>query len=212
MYLVALTGSIGSGKTTTAEIFRSLGAAIVDADELAREAVLPGTTALKKIAEEFGNSILNSDGTLNRKAMGRLVFDDKAKRKNLEAILHPEIRRLFTERVKTLAALGHPSKVPVIYVVPLLFEARLDLNAFDFIVVVAAPRELCLARIQARDNCSLELAERKYSSQIPIEEKKKKADCVIENNSSLEALTAQCSSLYAELVRRAAAEASKGCA
>lgn len=198
--IVALTGSIGSGKTKAAEILHNCGALCIDADQLARESVLPGTQGLAEIRSLFGEEVIHADdGTLNRKLLGEIIFQDSHKREQLEAILHPQIRRLLYQRLDDLQALSHPPAL-IIYVVPLFFESKFSYPEIQRVIVVYAPRETCLKRIVERDSCSIELAEAKYNSQIPIESKVEKADYIIENVTDLSDLEQQCRDLYPRIL------------
>lgn len=196
--MVALTGSIGSGKTAAANLFKALGVEIIDADVLAREVVAPGTPALDAIKGVFGPQIINSDGTLNRGALGHLVFSDGQARSKLEQIVHPRIRDLFITK-KSLFEKRALKGAILMYVVPLLFESGNRYPEMQKVIVVSAPRETCLARIMQRDGCSLEQAQRKLDSQMPIEEKEKRADFVIKNDGSLDALEKSVKTVYEEL-------------
>ncbi len=198
--LAALTGSIGSGKSAAADIFASLGAKIIDADVLAREVVAPGEPALTDIVKTFGSDILGSDGTLNRKTLGQIVFADPAARSKLEQIVHPRIRELFEKKKSEFEKTALPNPV-LLYVIPLLFESKNSYPEFEKIIVVSAPREECIRRILKRDDCSRELAERKLDSQIPIEEKVKRADYVIYNHGTLAELRGSVSSIYEQLLK-----------
>lgn len=195
--LVGLTGSIGSGKSAVAAILKGLGAHIIDADFLARQAVLPGSHCLDRVIQEFGSEFLTAEGELNRKKMGNLVFRDPLARKRLEAIVHPEVRRLYIQ-AKELALKVKPSVI--VYMVPLLFESGLDYSDLKKTIVVNARREECLKRVMERDGISRELAERKFSSQIAPEEKIKRANYVLDNNGDLITLEGRVRKLYGELL------------
>jgi dephospho-CoA kinase len=191
--VVGLTGSIGSGKTEAARIFESLGAVIIDADLLSREAVDKGTEALEEIGKKFGRDMIRPDGSLDRKALGALVFKDPLKRRELEDIVHPRVRRLFLDKLKRATNTG--AKL-VVYVVPLLFESRFSYDELRYIVVMNAPKEEILKRVMKRDGCSRDEAELKFASQLPPAEKVKRADFTIENTGSLEELEVRVRALY----------------
>jgi dephospho-CoA kinase len=195
--IVALTGSIGSGKTAVAQILASRGATIIDADVLAREVVRPGSLALQEIANTFGPQFVRSDGELDRKALGEFVFDDVRRRKALEQITHPKIRALFLEKLRSLSA---NSKLTV-YVVPLLFESGYTYPEMNAIVVVTAPEEVCIERILKRDGGSRKLAEQKFRSQMSPAEKAGRADFLIENSGSQQQLTASVTQLLPALLK-----------
>jgi dephospho-CoA kinase len=186
--VVGLTGSVGSGKSQVAEILRELGADIIDADLLAREVTRPGSDVLNKIAAGFGQQFLTSSGELRRKELAKVVFNDQARRIELENIVHPSVRQLFRQRLQDLQAAQDQSSSLIVYVVPLLFETRFPYNEIDKIIVISAPREMCINRIINRDGYSRDLAEKIYSSQLPIREKEQSADIIIENSKDLETL------------------------
>jgi dephospho-CoA kinase len=187
---VGLTGGIACGKSTVSRMFEQRGAHIVDADVIAREVVLPGRPALRQIVREFGESVLNEDGTLHRKRLGEIVFADTASRKKLESILHPSIREEMKRQIRHWNEVDRESLV--IVDIPLLYESGLDkLMDFDEILVVYVPREIQLSRLQERDALTLEEAERRLIAQLPIEEKKRRADVIIDNSGSLEETESQ---------------------
>lgn len=196
MKVVGLTGTIGSGKSAVAAEFSKLGASIVDADELARIAVRPGSSGLAKIVGEFGQSVLNSDGTLDRAGLGEQVFNSAEKRQRLEAILHPEIRLLHNREIERFRSAGVKL---VIAVIPLLFEVG-GYDNLDSVIVVSAPSELCIARIMKRDACSRELAVKKLESQLSNEQKVSKADFVIDNSLGFSELKGQVAQIAKQLV------------
>jgi len=193
--LVGLTGGIATGKTTFAAALRAQGLPVVDADELARQVVAPGAPALAAIVEAFGPGVLGPGGALDRKALGRLVFADAGARRRLEAITHPAIRRAMEAETARLAAAGHDL---VVYDSPLLYEAGLE-GAVSLVVVVYAPREAQLARLQARDGLSRAEAEARLAAQLPIEEKAGRADAVVDNADDGRPLDAPAARLVADL-------------
>lgn len=198
MRLIGLTGGIASGKTSVAEILERLGAAVVDADRLAREIVEPGEEALCRIAETFGARVLHCDGTLNRAALGEIVFADPAARRTLEEITHPAIRRRADER---LAALGEAGEETVFYVAPLLIEVGIA-SRMDEVWVVYLDRETQLARLMARDGLDRAAAESRIAAQMPMEEKKRLGRIVIDNRGSREELEAEVLRIWDEEIRR----------
>jgi dephospho-CoA kinase len=198
LLLVGLTGSIGSGKSLVADMFKELGASIIDADELARAVVAPGTEGLELVKKHFGPKILTDNGELCRKALGEIVFSAPEERKALEAILHPRIRELFRNRLHAEHQRATPPPM-IIYAVPLLFESGYSYEELDKIIVVAAPREQCLARVVARDGSSREFAEKQLAAQLPTEAKVARADYVIRNDSSLENTRVQVQELFETL-------------
>jgi dephospho-CoA kinase len=178
MKVVGLTGGIASGKSFVAEILTSYGAVIIDADTLSREVVEPGEPAYHAVIRTFGEGILRADGSLDRKALGKIVFSDAAARRVLEEIIHPAVaeraaRRLAEERLK-----GTPV---VFYVVPLLFEVGLA-SMMNEIWVVSVDGEAQLARLMKRDGIDREEALRKVAAQMPMDEKVARAGVVIDNS------------------------------
>lgn len=184
MLWIGLTGGIATGKSTVSRLLREKGYPVVDADLLAREAVQIGTKANLEITRVFGPDAVLEGGELNRARIGQIVFSDPAKRLELEAIIHPEIRRLAAERRKSLSEQG---VAVAFYDVPLLFEKNMQ-ELFDQIVVVASSPELQKLRMMARDGFSAAEADKRLSAQLPIAEKVAGADFVIENESTLEDL------------------------
>lgn len=183
MKVIGLTGGIASGKSTVARLLAERGGAIVDADVIAREVVAPGEPALTEIAEAFGPETIAADGTLNRPALGRIVFGDDAARARLNAITHPRVRERMREQVAALEAQATPPRFAVL-VVPLLFESTHDWG-LDEVWVVALPEEAQRARLMARDGFSAAEADARIRAQMPLAEKIKRADRVISNNGTL---------------------------
>jgi dephospho-CoA kinase len=179
---IGLTGGIATGKSTAARLLTERGAILIDLDGIAREVVEPGQPSLARIAERFGQAVLNEDGSLNRKKLGSIIFADPAERKALEQILHPAIRTVMRERMAF-----HERQTPdrlVVVDVPLLYESQLE-SYFEQIMVVYVPRDEQLKRLMQRDKLSEEEAERRLAAQMDIEEKKSRADIVIDNSGSL---------------------------
>lgn len=195
MKLVGLTGGIASGKSTVAKILQSLGAAIVNADDLAREVVEPGHEAWKEIVASFGADILQSDQTLDRQKLRTLIFNQPKARKRLESIIHPRVRALAEERIRQYAAAGYPV---VIYEVPLLFEGNLQ-EWLRPVILVACDVETQTARLQKRDHLTAAEAEKHIAAQMSLKDKRRLADYVIENNGSLEDLERQTRQILEEL-------------
>ena len=187
MKLVGLTGGIASGKSTVAAILRRLGASIVNADELSREVVQPGQDAWNEITKTFGSEILQEDMTLDRKKLRKIVFDNPEARKKLEAIIHPRVRALAQKRIGELAASG--SSV-IVYEVPLLFEAQIHLWLRP-VILVACDIETQKKRLLERDHLTELEAQQHLDAQMSLAEKRKLADYVIENDTTLEELEQQ---------------------
>lgn len=196
MTVVALTGGVGAGKTTVSAVLSACGAHIIDADVLARAAVAPGSEALRKIAERFGPAVINNDASLDRTALGEIVFSDQNARRDLNAIVHPEVKRLYALEVSK-ATQAHPQTV-LIYAVPLLAEAR-ETSEFDAVVVVHAPAELRERRLVEHRGFTIEEARSRVSAQVSDAERLALADVVIDASGALETTERAARELYDEL-------------
>jgi dephospho-CoA kinase len=197
-FLVGLTGGIASGKSLVAGCFADLGVAVVDTDVVAREVVEPGTPALSRIVDAFGREILDESGALDRKALRKIVFDDDASRRTLEAILHPVIR---DETFRQAESAAGPY---VIIVVPLLFESPIR-EAMDRILVVDCSEQTQEERLMARDKESAEQARRIMATQATRKERLSIADDVIKNDNTPEAACEAVAALhetYLEMAHR----------
>lgn len=179
MKVIGLTGGIASGKTTVARMLEAHGGAIIDADVAAREVVEPGEPALSEIAEAFGPEVIGTDGRLNRPALAAIVFNDEAARQRLNGIVHPRVRQRMLSQLETLRRQASPPRFAVL-VVPLLLESGHDWN-IDQVWVVAIPEEVQMERLMRRDQLEHEAAQARIRSQMPLSEKLKRADQVIEN-------------------------------
>lgn len=177
MRIIGLTGGIASGKSTVAKILAAYGAMVIDADQLAREAVQPATAACRQIVAAFGPGILLPDGNIDRKALGKVIFADPVARRRLEAITHPAIRNLAEQKLAALHAAGAPV---VFYMAPLLIEAGAA-DRVEEIWVVYVDRETQLARLIERDDITREEAEQRIAAQMPMEEKAAYGAVVIDN-------------------------------
>ena len=182
--MVGLTGGIASGKSAVAKILQRLGAAIVNADELAREVVEPGREAWTEIVAAFGPQVLQGDQNLDRQKLRALIFNQPEARKRLESIIHPRVRALAEERIRQHAASGYSV---VIYEVPLLFEGNLQ-EWLRPVILVACDIETQTARLQERDHLTAADAQKHIAAQMSLSEKRRLADYIIENNGSLEDL------------------------
>ena len=182
MRIIGLTGGIASGKSSVARIMESLGAVIIDADLLAREAVAIGEPAYQSIVAEFGEKALNSDRTINRLVLGNIVFTDPNARRKLERITHPAIAQLAQQR---LTALREEGAQIVVYMAPLLIEAGVT-SRVDEVWVVYADSDTQVERLIRRDGLSREEALRRLAAQMPMEEKRKMGKVVIDNRGSPE--------------------------
>ena len=177
MTLIGLTGGVATGKSTVAKMFKQCGAIVIDADELAREVVQPGKPAWRDIVRRFGKSILNADRTINRQALGSIVFSHPTQRQVLEHLIHPRVAR--EQRRLTKDATRKDPNAIVLYDVPLLFEAGID-ERVDKIIVVTADQSTQIARLKKRDGLTRAEALRRIRSQIPLAQKIRKADMVID--------------------------------
>ncbi|GGJ13437.1 dephospho-CoA kinase [Alicyclobacillus cellulosilyticus] len=199
--IVGLTGGIATGKSTVSSMLRELGAFVVDADVWARKVVEPGTEGLREVVARFGPGVLNPDGSLNRRALAEMVFQDEAARNDLNAIVHPRVRAGMMAETKARLKL-HPHD-PVVWDVPLLFEGPTR-DMVDVTVLVYAPEEVQLRRIMARDGLDERAARLRIKAQMPIEEKRRLADFVIDNSHSLDETKEQVQRVW-EVIRAAAA-------
>ncbi len=200
--VIGLTGGIGTGKTAVANHFSARGVPIIDADELARDAVAPGQIGYEEIVREFGAEVLTSTGELDRRLMRKRVFADPAKRSRLEAILHP---RVYAEIERRLNALDDAY---AIVVVPLLIETG-GSALVDRVLVVDAPEDLQIERVSQRDGSTREDVERILAAQLDRETRLQSADDVIENNSSESSLAQKVSMLHERYLAEATRVASK---
>lgn len=198
MRRVALTGGIATGKSYVAARLRAAGIPVVDADVLAREAVAPGSPGLAAVVARFGPGVLTGDGGLNRAALGEQVFQDAAARRDLEAIIHPEVRagidRFFAEL---------PPQTPAAVAdIPLLFETN-RASDFDAVVVAACPREMQVERVMARDGLPRAQAEARVAAQLPIDDKVARATYVIRTDGTFAETDAQVARVIDALVTSA---------
>jgi len=189
MLTIGLTGGIGSGKSTVAEMFRELGAPILDSDVVAREVVEPGTEGLKAVRERFGDDVVQADGGLNRAALRRRIFADEGERRALEGLLHPRI-------IARMRAWAQPLRAPYcIMVIPLLVESRLG-HLVDRILVVDAPVEEQRRRAAVRDTAEAGDIDRVIAAQASRAERLAQADDVVRNDGDLNALREQVLALH----------------
>lgn len=204
MILVGLTGGVATGKSTVARMFARCGAVVIDADALAHQVMEPGKPAWRAIVKTFGKAVLNPDRTLNRQALGAIVFRNRSKLRRLEQIIHPRVAR-EQARLSRQAARKDPLAV-VIYDVPLLFEAGIDTRV-EKILVVTADRETQIARLKQRNGLTRADAIRRIRSQMPIKQKAAAADYLLDGTTPRSRLFAQVRQLYREL---SAWDASRG--
>jgi dephospho-CoA kinase len=192
---VALTGNLGAGKSTLSDLFRKWGAAVVDADDVAREVTEPGEPALAAIASEFGTEVLADDGALDRDALRRRIARDPIARRRLEAILHPPIVARIARRLDEAESAGAEVAVAV---VPLLFETGMA-STFDAVVVVDAPESTRVARVVAAGKMSEPEARAIAAAQMPASRKRAHADFVVENDADLVTLERRAREVWARL-------------
>ncbi|WGV00005.1 dephospho-CoA kinase [Bacillus altitudinis] len=179
--VIGLTGGIASGKSTVSQMIKEKGIRVVDADIIAKEAVSKGSAALHQIVQTFGEEVLLPNGELNRQQLGAIIFSDEEKRKQLNAIVHPEVRKEMLEQRDEGVS---NNETFVVLDIPLLFESKLE-GLVDRIIVVYTTPELQLSRLMNRNDLSEEEALNRIHSQQPLEEKCQKADRVIENTKDL---------------------------
>lgn len=197
MVWIGITGGLGSGKSTVAEIFAELGFPVLVADQISRLAVGRGSEGLRAVAQAFGPEFV-IDGELDRKKMAAAVFKEAKQLALLESIIHPRIRAMVQEKKGELQAAGH--KV-AFYDVPLLFEKKM-VRDFDAVIVVNASEDLCIRRAVARDGLSVEQVSARMAQQLPLIEKVKLADWVIENHGDLVELRRQVERVRGEIEER----------
>lgn len=198
MTIIGLTGGIGSGKTTVANYLADLGAIIIDADIIAREVVAPGSPALKQLTTSFGLGILHADGTLNRKKLGQIVFNNPAALTQLNNIMHPQIKTVIQQRIQYYKE-HYPEKILVL-VAPLLIEVGLQHMVDSVWVVHVEPQEQ-VKRVMERDKLSADQALRRINAQLSAEERLKYADEVIDNSFSIENTRQQVLKLWSKYSR-----------
>ena len=199
MLLVGLTGGIGSGKSTISRMLEERGAIVFDADALAREAVEPGTQGHDAVVDRFGANILGPGGHLDREALASIVFADPAARRDLEAIVHPEVRRLFARGCEEHQDTNHV----VVFSAPLLVETGMH-TAFDVLVVVSATAETQIERLLRARAMSEDSIKARIDAQASLEEKAAVADVLVDNEGTLEELEGQIDRLWTDLNARAA--------
>ncbi|MBO0472916.1 dephospho-CoA kinase [Enterococcus sp. DIV0840] len=179
--ILGLTGGIATGKSTVVTVYKGLNFPIVDADVIAREIVEVGTPALEKVVAVFGSEIVSKYGSLDRKKLGEIIFSDEKKRKKLNEILSPFLKKAILTQIA-----DKKNQAPLVIVdIPLLFEGGYD-KFVDKVAVVYVPEETQLARLMKRDNLTQAEAQQRIKSQLSIEKKKEKADIVFDNQKSIE--------------------------
>jgi dephospho-CoA kinase len=205
MIKVGLTGGIASGKSTVSKIFARFGAKVLDADEVARELLLPGQPAWKRLRQTFGEEFFHPDGTVKRKQLRKLIFANPERRSQLNAIVHPEVMKEINRKSESLSSLLEP--MVLVVDVPLLLEVGVA-DRFDKIVVVDARESVQINRLMQRDGISEEEAKQALKVQMPLSEKVEQADYVIDNNSTLTDTEIQVRMIWQELLELARAKRS----
>ncbi|MCB0410996.1 MAG: dephospho-CoA kinase [Bdellovibrionales bacterium] len=195
MKWIGITGGIGSGKSVVSNYIRSKNFAVVDADHLAREALLPGSECVRQVTQAFGQKFLNHKGEIDRSALGSLVFSDPKAMSILEGIIHPYVRKRAQEERQRLQKSGTPL---AFYDVPLLFEKRMEKD-FDAVIVVDCDLRTRIERLQKRDRLPMKAIEDRIASQHPLEEKVQKASYVLNNNKDIKHLYNQIETLLLSL-------------
>lgn len=197
-YVVGLTGGIGCGKSEAAKYLCSLGAKHIDADAISRSLTAEGGKALPELRRIFGDGIFNDDGSLNRRALGDLVFSDVASKRALEGVIHPLVQRQVMDEIAAASAAGIPV---TILDVPLLFETGMDVLC-DETWTMSVPPEVQVRRVQARDGMTEEQARARIAGQLPMEERNARANKVINSDRPVEKTQAELNALYMQLLRR----------
>ena len=185
MIVVGLTGGIATGKSTVARLFKRCGAVVIDADQLARTVVQPGKPAWREIVKCFGKTILSPDHTINRRALGMIVFHNRSKLRQLERIIHPRVAREQRRLTRSIAT--RTPKAVAIYEVPLLFEAGVN-KRVDHIIVVTADRKTQITRLRKRNGLTRKEALRRITNQMPLAKKVLLADVVMNGTQPLSQL------------------------
>ena len=197
MFVIGLTGGIGTGKSTVSALLKELGAEVIEADKVAHEAYEPDTPGWHEVVEAFGEGVLDADGRIDRKALGGIVFGDEEARERLNAIVHPIVRRLLEERIAGLERIGAQA---VVIEVPLLVEAIKQQSQWtrmlDEIWVVIASEDQAVARVRARSGLDETAIRARIGSQATDRERIEHADAVIDNSGSLEGLRREVTNLW----------------
>ncbi len=202
MLLVGLTGGIGSGKSTVAELLAERGAAVIDADDLARRAVAPGTEGFARVAETFGRDILGPDGDIDRSRLSTIAFGDPGRLRELESIVHPEVARLYAE---ALEPFRETDRI-VVYSVPLLAERGLA-EGFDVVVVVVSDIDRRIERLMRDRGMTPEQVRERAVAQLSDEERARVADVLLDNDGEIGRLAPQVDRLWVDLTKRVEAGA-----
>ncbi|MFB1050861.1 dephospho-CoA kinase [Paraliobacillus sp. JSM ZJ581] len=194
--IIGLTGGIATGKSTVSNFFKKNGIPVIDADGIAKEVVEPNQEAYRQIISAFGTSILQQNGQLDRRKLGNIVFTNENKRQQLNSIVHPQVKKVMLARRDQLINEEHPV---IVLDIPLLFESQLE-NLVDLVVVVYSHAEVQLERLMHRNQLTKEEASNRIQSQLPITQKAKAANIVIDNNGSIADTQKQCRELLDKFV------------
>jgi dephospho-CoA kinase len=197
MLRVGLTGNIASGKSHATQVFAELGAHIIDADVIAHKLLAPGTSTYDEVVAAFGGQILNQDATINRRKLGEIVFDDEARRAQLNRLVHPEVRAQVLRRI---GELEDSAQNGIIIIDAALMVESGFFRTFDRLIVVHCTPSLQLARIVSRDGLTLAQARARMAAQMPAEEKIKHADYTIETSGTFRQTREQIESIYRDLL------------
>ena len=200
MFLIGLTGGIAAGKTTVAELWKSLGAIEIDADQVARDVVVPGSVGARQIEAQFGSEYFDETGNLDRKKLGKYVFANPEARSKLEEIIHPLVR----DRTKKLIAV-QPAGSIIVYSVPLLVEAKVDLP-FDAVVTVEAPEEIRIQRLVSSRGMTETEATNRVAAQASPVERAQHADYILNSNQDLALLLRDAKQLFAKFIVEASSK------
>ncbi|WP_085523129.1 dephospho-CoA kinase [Tuberibacillus sp. Marseille-P3662] len=192
MIKVGLTGGIASGKSTVTNMIQAWDIPVIDADQISREVVEPGERGLERIVNTFGEHVLHEDGTLDRPALGEIIFNDDAKRKELNDIVHPEVRQRMNEHEEAYADNGEHA---LVLDIPLLIENGLT-DGFDKVLLVYIPRQLQIERLMERDGRGEDDALSRIESQMPLSDKRPYADQTIDNSGDLTHTKQQLESIF----------------
>ncbi|MDD5015077.1 MAG: dephospho-CoA kinase [Atribacterota bacterium] len=197
--IVGLTGGIVGGKSTIASMFRNLGAKIIDADKLGHSIILPDKPAWRKIVKLFGEDVLKGDLTIDRKKLGKIVFEDQVLLQKLNKITHPEIIKIIKKEINSARNKTYNQQKILMIDAALIYETKID-KFMDKIIVIYIDKDEQIKRLIKRNNLSKDEASQRIKSQMPVEEKVKMADYIIDNNNSLDKTKKQVVKIWEELM------------
>ena len=197
--ILGVTGGIACGKSTAVTMLAQAGAVVVSADELARRLVQPGSPVLRQLVERFGQRIVAADGSLDRPELGRIIFNDDAARRDLDAIMHPAIATLSRQELERARQRAEAAATIVVYEAPLLFEAGAE-ERVDKVLVISVDEQIQLQRLMARDQCDENTARQRIAAHMAQKEKIRRADYVIDNSGDMVTLRRAVLELYRKLL------------